>query len=183
VSRRPRRDRGDWVSLIDGVRVSRGWMSRHTPQLLTAWCEARTREQRRAVAARILRIATYLESEPDLDEPPPDPTWRTTVERIDTRLLRGPDWPPLAAALARAAAAGYDVANRLPTLAASPPLPDRHPARELHWRLLDDCPAALLTLSAVESAVHTSTGRPQLHRDAPPTGRDGAASAPTFPYP
>src|SRR3712207_7025353 len=40
-------------------------------------------------------------------------------------------------------AAGYDVPARLPALAAARPLPDRHPARELHWRLLDDCPAAL----------------------------------------
>jgi hypothetical protein len=57
--------------------------------------------------------------------------------------VRGPDWPPLAAALTRAAAADYDIAVRLPALAAAAPLPARHPARELHWRLLDDCPDAL----------------------------------------
>ena len=68
--------------------------------------------------------------------------WEAVAERIDPRLLLGPDWRPLSAALTRAAAAGYDVPARLPALAAAP-LPDRHPARELHWRLLDDCPAAL----------------------------------------
>ena len=39
---RPRRDRGDWVTLTDGVRVSRTWMTRHTPHLLAAWCGAPT---------------------------------------------------------------------------------------------------------------------------------------------
>ena len=27
-------DRGDWVSMLDGVRISRAWMVRHTPELL-----------------------------------------------------------------------------------------------------------------------------------------------------
>jgi hypothetical protein len=136
--------RGDWMSLLDGVRVSRRWMTRHTPDLLAAWCDAPTAEHRRAIAARILQAAADLESEPDdADDKAAESAWSELVARIDARLVRGPDWPPLAAALTRAAAADYGVAVRLPALAAAAPLPARHPARELHWRLLDDCPAAL----------------------------------------
>ena len=51
--------------------------------------------------------------------------------------------PALAVAMTRAAAAGYDVATHLSQLARTPPLPRRHAARELHWRLLDACPAAV----------------------------------------
>lgn len=48
--------------------------------------------------------------------------WRTTAEQIDPRLIWGPDWAPLAAALTRAATAGYDVHRLLPELAAAAPL-------------------------------------------------------------
>jgi hypothetical protein len=144
VSRPAAHGCGDWMSLLDGVRVSRRWMTRHTPQLLAAWCDALTAERRRAIAARILQIAADLESEPDdADDMATESAWREFVVQIDARLVGGPDWLALAAALTRAAAAGYDVAVRLPALAAAAPLPDRHPARELHWRLLDDCPDAL----------------------------------------
>jgi hypothetical protein len=137
------RSDGNWITLLGGVRVTRKWMTRHTPELLAEWCEAATAGQRHAIAGEILRIAAELESEPvGLDRKPGGSTWEAVAERIDPRLLLGPDWRPLSAALSRAAAAGYDVPAGLPALAAAP-LPDRHPARELHWRLLDDCPAAL----------------------------------------
>ncbi|GAA4300278.1 hypothetical protein E9549_04650 [Blastococcus sp. MG754426] len=145
MSAAPRPDRSDdWVALLGGVRVSRQWMTRHTPELLAAWCEAMPEARRRAIAAEIVRVAAEMESEPvgRRDDEPADPAWEAVARRIDPRLLDGPDWWPLSAALTRAAAAGYDVAAGLPGLAAAP-LPDRHPARELHWRLLDDCPAAL----------------------------------------
>lgn len=171
------RGRGDWMSLLDGVRVSRRWMTRHTPQLLAAWCDAPTAEHRRAIAARILQIAADLESEPDdADDMAAASTWRAFVVQIDARLVRDPDWLPLAAALTRAAAAGYDVAVRLPALAAAP-LPDRHPARELHWRLLDDCPDALPALNPTGDLaataeggpiVHNGPGGPQMFRGIPP---------------
>ena len=171
-------DRGDWMSLLDGVRVSRRWMTRHTAQLLAAWCDAPTAEHRRAIAARILQIAADLESEPDdADDMAAESAWRKLVVLIDARLVRDPDWLALAAALTRAAAAGYDVAVRLPALAAVAPLPDRHPARELHWRLLDNCPDALpalsptgdLTATAEEAPiVHNGPGRPQTSRGIPP---------------
>ncbi|MBB3084681.1 hypothetical protein [Geodermatophilus sabuli] len=181
---------GDWVSLVDGVRVSRTWMTRHTPRLLAAWLDALTPEERHTVAARILRIATELESEPDDgNEPAAAPAWEAVAERIDPRLPLGPDWPPLAAALDRAAAAGYDVVGRLPALAAAVPLPDRHPARELHWRLLDDCPAALPTLDAATGrsapgpgpGVHSPAGAPHIPGPISPNEANGEAStrAPT----
>lgn len=178
MSRLAAHGRGDWMSLLDGVRVSRRWMTRHTPQLLAAWCDAPTAEHRRAIAARILQIAADLESEPDdADDMAAESAWRAFVVRIDARLVRDPDWLPLAAALTRAAAAGYDVAVRLPALAAAAPLPGRHPARELHWRLLDDCPDALPALSptgdlaaTLEGApiVHNGPGGPQMFRGIPP---------------
>jgi hypothetical protein len=175
VSTPARRGAGDWVSLVDGVRVSRRWMTRHTPQLLAAWCAAPSAAQRRTVAAHILQVAADLESEPDDDHAPPAGVWHETAERIGAHLVRGPDWLPLAAALARAHAhaAGYDVAGRLPALAAAAPLPDRHPARELHWRLLEDCPAALPATDGSArtddaAAVHRPTGRPQNRRDRLP---------------
>jgi hypothetical protein len=171
-------DRGDWMSLLDGVRVSRRWMTRHTPQLLAAWCDAETPERRRAIAARILQIAADLESEPDdADDRAAASTWRAFVVQIDARLVRGPDWLALAAALTRATAAHYDIVRRLPALAATAPLPDRHPARELHWRLLDDCPDALpapsptgdlTSTTAGAPIVHNGPGRPQTSRGRPP---------------
>jgi hypothetical protein len=183
---RPARPGGDWVALVDGVRVSRTWMTRHTPRLLAAWCDAPTPDERHTVAARILQIATELESEPDDgDQPAAALAWEAVAERIDPRLAHGPDWPPLMAALDRAAAAGYDVAGRLPALAASAPLPDRHPARELHWRLLDDCPAAL-PIRGVQvgrpaaagggPVVHSPAGPPHIPSSIPPNATNGEAS-------
>ncbi|WP_299956589.1 hypothetical protein [uncultured Modestobacter sp.] len=170
--------RGEWVSLLAGVRISRGWMVRNTPDLLAAWCDAATAEGRRAIATRILQIATDLESEPERDDAATDPAWRQLVARIDARLVRGPDWLPPAAALARAATAGYDVAARLPALAAAAPLPVRHPARELHWRLLDDCAAALPTRAATghrSSNAHSPVGPPQMSRNTPAAHRGDAS--------
>ncbi|SDG04697.1 hypothetical protein SAMN05660662_0134 [Blastococcus aurantiacus] len=189
MSGKRRSDRGDWVSLLDGVRVSRGWMSRHVPNLLAAWRDARTTEARRAIAKRILKVAAHLESE-DIADAASEPALRELVIRIDARLVRGPDWLPLAAALSRAAFAGYDVAARLPVLAAAAPLPARHPARELHWRLLGDCAAALLTLAAADYhampahgslVVHSRVGSPQICRGASPAGRGDASFGTTGP--
>ncbi len=148
---------GEWVTLIDGIQCPHRWLIEHTPQLYAAWRDADTPEYRRTVAARILRLAAYAESEPPPEVELTDArAWQAAAERIDRRLTEGTDWPPLASALARAAATGYDVAARLPVLAAVAPLPERHPARELHWRLLDDCPAGAGPLPPTEP----STGGP-----------------------
>ena len=166
---RPRPGRGDWVTLTTGVRVSRSWMTRHTPRLLDAWCDATSEGERRTIAARILQVAGGLESDAGAEDGPQagDPTgrtWEDLAGRIDPRLPHGPDWPPLAAALDRAAAAGHEVARRLPALAAAAPLPVRHPARELHWRLLEDCPAALPRRA---DAAGPATGDRPAHPAAP----------------
>jgi hypothetical protein len=189
VEDRPRPGCGDWVTLTDGVRISRAWMTRHTPRLLAAWCDAISAEERRAVGVRILQIASGLESEPDdRGREPSHRTWEVFVERIDPRLVDGPDWPPLAAALDRAASVGYAVVHRLPALARAALLPDRHPARELHWRLLDDCPAAVPRRHAaagpatnpgsVPEDVHSRTASPRAPSDLTARRADGGASPP-----
>ncbi len=186
---RPASGRGDWVTLADGVRVSRAWMTRHTPRLLAAWCNATFPEGRRAVGVRILQIASGVESEPDGgDQEPSNRSWEVLAARMEPRLVRSPDWPRLAAALDRAAAAGYDVTRQLPTLARAAPLPDRHPARELHWRLLEDCPAAVPRRSAakgpatarrpVPESVHSRTSPPQAPSCSPASPAEGGASTP-----
>jgi hypothetical protein len=173
------------VTLIEGVRVSRAWRTRHTPRLLAAWCDAPTPGQRRAVAVRILQIASELESGPADDPTAPRRTWEGLAEPIHPHLVSGADWAPLAAALDRASAAGYDVTRRLPALAAGAALPDRHPARELHWRLLEDCPTALPTRGVLDGRVtdaggvpdvHGPTGSPHIHGHTPPAETDGEAS-------
>ncbi len=94
-----------------------------------------------------------------LDEPPVGDAPATTVveqwaadvwldagRSIDTRLVAGADWAPLAAALERASRAGYDVQQHLPRLAARGPLPELRPARALHYRLVEECEAAITPL-------------------------------------
>jgi hypothetical protein len=187
VSGSARRPGGDWITLLGGVRISRQWTIHHTPELLAAWCDAATQARRHAIAAEILHTAAELESEPiGRDSEPDGSAWEAVAERIDPRLRDGPDRSPLSAALTRAAAAGYDVPARLHALAAAAPLPDRHPARELHWRLLDDCPAALPVLDADgrraappagSPVLHSPASDPQIHRHTPLTGRGEPASA------
>lgn len=95
--------------------------------------------------------------------------WAALADRIDPRLTAGPDWPPLAASLDLAAAAGVDVTGRLTALAAAGPLPERHPARELHWRLLADCPeAAPRNLGHPAPRVAAARPGPVLAAPAPP---------------
>lgn len=185
MSPAPDNDSPDWVVLLDGARVSRRWMTRHTPRLLAAWYAAGSDDRRAAIGVRILRVAAELGSEPEGDDAAQEisgQAWRSVAEHIDPRLVRGPDWPPLATALARAHTAGYDVAARLPALAAAAPLPDRHPARELHWRLLDDDPSALPAAGGADGLAERAqsamdTARPAVHRSAltPPSTGDGDA--------
>lgn len=164
---------GDWVTLIDGIQVPHRWLVEHTPRLYKAWRDADTEQHRLLVASRILQFAAYAESEPpEEDDSSAARAWQATAEGIDPRLVQGADWPLLAAALARADAAGYDVAANLPVLAAAVQLPDRHPARELHWRLLEDCPAAAPALSAQpDTTAPTTTSR--SFGELPPPGDPG----------
>jgi len=132
-----------WVQLTERIQFSHGWLAAHAPDLYAAWVRADGPRERSSVAARILQAAADAESDDHPTEPgdvdPALAVWADLADRLDPRLTAGPDWWPLAAALTRADAAGYDVPARLPTLATTPVLPARHPARELHFRLLDDC--------------------------------------------
>jgi DNA primase len=73
--------------------------------------------------------------------------WAPLGRDIDSRIVDDQHWPALAAALDRAAAAGYNAQTHLPRLAAQPPLPTAHPARALHYRLVDECEAAVTPVS------------------------------------
>jgi DNA primase catalytic core len=72
--------------------------------------------------------------------------WLDVGRNIDPRLVAGADWTGLAAALDRASRAGYDVQQHLPRLAAQSPLPELRPARALHYRLVEECAAAITPL-------------------------------------
>jgi hypothetical protein len=111
--------------------------------------------------------------------------WAEIVEAIDHRLVAGPDWPALAAALDQAAAAGYNLRINLPRLAAAEPLPDRLPACELRYRLINEEPAAgtllprgvALAASAVQDAAvnRTRQATPDRATVASPQPRAGPA--------
>jgi hypothetical protein len=103
--------------------------------------------------------------------------WGDLADSIDERLAESADWPALSAALDRAAASGYDVGANLPRLAAEHPLPDRHPARELHYRLMGDCDAALAAGDAgaatgdTDTDTGTGSGKPDVGPPAMPYDR------------
>jgi UDP-N-acetylglucosamine kinase len=94
--------------------------------------------------------------------------WRPLADSIDSEVGRGDDWPLLAAELDRVAAGGCDVAERLPVLAADPPLPVTGRATELRYRLLAETRALTSTGGAYEptatssrvSQHHTPHGQP-----------------------
>lgn len=211
-------NRGDhglgWVTLAEGVDMSRAWLAAHTPHLLTAWQQTQNAQQRLRIAQQIQQVAAEAESDrgPDQREDPDDPSneyvnvriqWAETTRyeadfylspystdeqlwseiglahSIDSRLTEGSDWAALAAALDRAAASGYDVAANLPRLAAEAALPDRHPARELLYRLMADCDAALVSAGDASAASSdNSTGQGTRAPDlAPPSAAPGDAPA------
>ena len=92
-------------------------------------------------------------------------------------------WPGLAAGLDRAQVAGWDVAEKLPGLVQQAPMPDRHPARELYYRLMNDCEAAMPappTVAAINGTLPTVTGEARqrselslLQQQSHPVGREG----------
>lgn len=156
-------DDSGWVSLEEGIRFSHRWLVERTPRLHEALQRARNGEQRRDIVLRILHAAAYSESETraGAEDPGPANEWDAVAERIQPRLTQGSDWPLLVVALSRAAAAGYDVEAKLPGLAAASPLPERHPARELQWRLIGDCPAAVPELPARRPVDPTTRSAPE----------------------
>lgn len=109
----------------------RDWAGGHAPGLLEAW-------QHRIVAAGDYNAgADHLRTIDTVRR------WTPTLNDLNPALTAPHELPALAASLRRAETAGYDLANGLPALAHQAPLPPRHAGRELHFRLLIDCPAAL----------------------------------------
>lgn len=85
----------------------------------------------------------------------------------------------LAGALARAHRAGHDVARRLPELVAQAPLDEQRPARALTDRLVQDCPAAGLQLTAAARAADDR----QRQRQRLQALRSSSPTAPLRPTP
>ena len=82
-------------------------------------------------------------SPPDLgDQTLATRRWQQAARNLDPRLLSDPHWLALAGALDRVALSGTDVEQTLTETAAQGPLPDEHPARTLHYRLIELCDAA-----------------------------------------
>ena len=92
--------------------------------------------------------------------------WVDVGRSIDPRLIVGADWSGLAAALDRASRAGYDVQQHLPRLAARSPLPEVRPARALHYRLVEECEAAITPvpqrLRQADAETQTAAARVRL---------------------
>jgi hypothetical protein len=113
--------------------------------------------------------------------------WAEIVEAIDHRLVAGPDWPALAAALDRAEAAGYNLRINLPRLVAAEPLPDRLPACELRYRLINEEPAAgtllprgvALVASAGQDAAVDRTRQATRDRATVASPQPGAGPVPS----
>ena len=97
--------------------------------------------------------------------------WLDVGRAIDPRLVQGGGWKPLAAALDRASRAGYDVQQHLPRLATREPLPEHHPARALHYRLIQECDAAITprphpaTLAKQNAAAQTRLNEEARRQD------------------
>jgi DNA primase catalytic core len=100
-------------------------------------------EDPRALAR--LRVAERIPEPSQPPTPAADDTarWTELAAGITPGITDDPHWPTLAAHLARAAATGYDVTNRLTVLAAQRPLDTHHLARDLDLRLINDWPGCL----------------------------------------
>ncbi len=68
--------------------------------------------------------------------------WHALARDADPRLVTDPHWPAVVACLHRIAVAAGDPALVLQTALHASPLPDDHPGRSLHFRLLNLDPAA-----------------------------------------
>ncbi len=111
--------------------------------------------------------------------------WLDVGRSIDPRLVTGPDWSGLAAALDRAHHAGYDVHQHLPRLAAQQPLPPDRPARALHYRLVHECEAAITPISAqarqLDNQTREAAARSRLQRDSELTDNQRRTADPVGP--
>lgn len=92
------------------------------------------------------------------------------MDTIHPGIGAGEDWPALAAELDQAAASRFHVTDRLPALAADPPLPQRRPATELRYRLVAGTrgsQAAAGSGGPASSAADLPPDRAERPRDSP----------------
>ena len=122
----------------------------------------------RARATAGTRDRLGLSTTPEVSEAALTQHWEQLSSSIDPRLLSGADWGLLAGAISRAHAGGYDVATNLPILAAAAPLPEQKPARELYWRLLNHCKAAV-PLPPQRTTTPVLVPEHARHPDEPPS--------------
>jgi hypothetical protein len=73
-----------WVTLADGVDMSRAWLTAHTPQLFTAWQQTQNAQDRLRIAQQIQQAAGEAESdrEQGTGEDPDDPSSEYVNVRI-----------------------------------------------------------------------------------------------------
>jgi len=92
--------------------------------------------------------------------------WAALAAAIHPGIVTDPHWPALAAQLDRIHACGGDVPVLLAVATADRPLPDRHPARSLDYRLVTAAPT-LARRPALTGNTHP-TVRPPAPPPAPP---------------
>lgn len=98
--------------------------------------------------------------------------WDQLLRSVDPSLVEDPHYPALAAALDRVQLSGHDAPVML-AQAAAQALDPQHPARALHYRLIDACPAALTPYTNTPPAT-----RPKVHTDPAPRTRPPVATRP-----
>ena len=126
-----------------------------------------------AVEHRLVRREAAVSTVSVQPEPPATTVagqrWQRTCQELDPRLLSDPHWLALAGALDRVELAGADVTATLALALADQALPVQHPARELHYRLVQ--------VSTAAATPYTSAPAPSL----PPSRLSPPGAAPVSP--
>jgi len=102
--------------------------------------------------------------------PAPSPWWELCAT-LDPRLVHDAHWPVLAAALTRAEQAGIDVTTTTRAAVHDRPLPAEHPARSLHYRLIEVTDAALTPAPGAAPPAADRSPRPAPAAPAGPAHR------------
>jgi hypothetical protein len=84
---------------------------------------------------------------------------------LDPHLITDPHWPALAGALDRVELAGVNVTTTLADVLAQGPLPEKHTARTLHYRLIQGHAAATTPYTVAPTPT-----LPPSRTSEPPTG-------------
>ena len=100
---------------------------------------------------------------PAQQRPDPHRRWAELASHIDPRLVTDDGWIALAHTISRAETAGVDIPTTLPHLATNPPLPARHAARELLYRLV-----AAANLDPEPAPTENPTPEPRTPQPPPP---------------